>query len=192
MKYILFLFLPLLVYPKETAVVLKVKGESLLKREKEVQTLKKGIILKIGDRIEVKKKGLVIIKFLDKKSIVRIKENTVMEIKQGGKDKKVAIFIGEIMSTIKVEKFTLETPTSLAAVKGTEFSTSFISDTTKIIVNEGEVNLSNGNGSIIVKKGEIGISVSGKSPEKRKLLKELNIDFKTPGGKIKTLHLKIK
>jgi len=192
MRYLLFLFIPLLIYPEEIAVVLKVKGSALLKKEKEVRTLEKGDILQIGDKIEVKKKGMVVMKFLDKKSIVRIKENTVMEIKRGGKDKKVAIFIGEIISTIKGENFTVETPTSVAAVKGTKFSTAFISDTTKVIVDEGSVKLSNDKGSITVEKGEIGISVKGKSPEKKKFLRDMSIEFKTPGGEIKTLHIKIR
>ena len=192
MRYLIFFLLPIFAYPEEVAVVLKVKGEALLKREKEVQTLEKGTIIKVGDKIEVKKKGMAILKFLDKKSIVRIKENTVMEIKQGGKDKKVSILIGEIISTIKGEKFTVETPTSVAAVKGTKFLTSFISDTTKVVVNEGSVELSNDKGSITVEKGETGISVKGKSPEKRKFLKDVDIEFKTPGGQIKTLHIKIR
>ncbi len=192
MRYLLFFFIPLFIYPEEVAVVLKVKGSALLKKEKEVKTLKKGDILQVGDKIEVKKKGLVIIKFLDKKSIVRIKENTVMEIKQGGKDKKVAIFIGEIISTIKGENFTVETPTSVAAVKGTRFSTAFISDTTKVVVQEGVVKLSNDKGSVIIKKDEMGISVRGNPPQKKKLLRDINIDFETQGKKIKTLHIKLK
>ncbi len=192
MKYLILFLIPIFAYPEEVAVVLKVKGETLLKRKKEMQTLKKGAIIKVGDKIEVKKNSMAILKFLDKKSIVRIKENTAMEIKQGGKDKKVSILIGEIISTIKGEKFTVETPTSVAAVKGTKFSTSFISDTTKVIVDEGNVELSNDKGSITVGKGEIGISVKGKAPEKRKFLKNMDIEFKTPEGEVKTLHIKIR
>jgi hypothetical protein len=44
----------------------------------------------------VAKDSYVIVKFLDKKSIVRIKENSVLRIDKGGKDKKVSLFIGEI------------------------------------------------------------------------------------------------
>ncbi len=173
--FLLFISTLFLANAEEVAVILKVKETALLKRDKEIFLLKKDDRIQTGDKIIVEDKGMVIMKFLDEKSIVSIKENTIMEVKQGGNEKKVSLLFGEILPLIKGDIFSVETPNSVAAVKGTDFSVSFFFDTTKVAVNEGIVELSNDKGSISLKKDEIGISVAGSIPEK--LLREMTIDI---------------
>jgi ferric-dicitrate binding protein FerR (iron transport regulator) len=86
----------------------------------------------------------------------------------------------------------VETPTSVAAVKGTGFSTSFIGDTTKVKVFEGTVELSNDAGKVIINPGEIGISVKGSPPAVKKVFNYIEVEFKTPEGNREILRIRLK
>ena len=110
------------------AVTTKVKGSVDLKKvgEKEFQVLKTGTILSDGDKIRTGKSGFAAIIFIDDKSILKIKEDSEAVIT--GKrtaasiSKKINMDGGIIRATISKQgvDFVIQTPTSVASVKGTD------------------------------------------------------------------------
>jgi hypothetical protein len=111
---------------------------------------KKGQLLTIGHKVKTGDKSLAMIKFLDDNSLVRMKPKSLLSV--GGKaetgDKKIKVDMGSILFNIKkrVKKgsFAVETPTSVATVKGTVFWMVVREDGTNLlVVLEGAMELKN-------------------------------------------------
>ena len=128
-SYILFFVILSPSFASKIAVATKVKGiAEILKTEaKNFTLLKSGTILDDGDKIRTGKSGFVAIIFIDDKSILKIKENSeaVITGKKTKKSisKKINMDGGTIRASIKKQDvdFVIQTPTSVASVKGTDF-----------------------------------------------------------------------
>ena len=111
------------------AVATKVQGSVDLKEigKKEFKVLKAGTILADGDKIRTGKTGFAVVIFIDDKSILKIKGDSEAVIT--GKrtaasiSKKINMDGGTIRATISQQNvdFVIQTPTSVASVKGTDF-----------------------------------------------------------------------
>ena len=125
-------FTTLLISPligNKIAVATKVTGlvEIMPIGEKDFFKLKPGRVLSDGDKIRTGSKGFTAIIFIDDKSTLKVKENS--ELVVGGQksdariSKKINIDVGTIRATINKQNadFVIQTPTSVASVKGTDF-----------------------------------------------------------------------
>ena len=130
LKYSFFL---LTIFPpicaEKIAVATKVKGEVELMRvgKKNFIELKPGNILDDGDKIRTGRSGFTSLIFIDDKSTLKLKENS--EVVVNGQrtaasiSKKINLDGGIVRATIKKQNidFVIQTPTSVASVKGTDF-----------------------------------------------------------------------
>ena len=103
-----------------------------------------------GDHIQTGDDGFGALVYLDDKSMVKIKENTNFEVlgtkSQGQISKRLKINNGTVKASIQKGKeggFVIETPTSVATVKGTEFWMVTSSEGDKVFGLEGTVELMN-------------------------------------------------
>ena len=111
------------------AIATKVKGvvEIAPRKINKFKTLTPGTVLSDGDKIRTGSKGFTAIIFIDDKSTLKVKENS--EIVVGGQksvariSKKINMDVGTIRATINKQNtdFVIQTPTSVASVKGTDF-----------------------------------------------------------------------
>lgn len=151
------------------AVATKVKGlvELMPSGEKLFTKLKAGTILADGDKIRTGTSGFAAIIFIDDKSTLKLKGNSEAVITgqrtAAGISKKINMDSGTIRATIKKQNtsFVIQTPTSVASVKGTDFW--LLTDPDKgdqVIGLEGIVGLKNieTGQDVDVVKGMSGIS----------------------------------
>jgi hypothetical protein len=111
------------------AVVTKVKGlvEIMPAGKKLFLKLKAGSILADGDKIRTGTSGFAAIIFIDDKSTLKLKGNSEAVITgqrtAASISKKINMDSGTIRATIKKQNssFVIQTPTSVASVKGTDF-----------------------------------------------------------------------
>jgi hypothetical protein len=111
------------------AVATKVKGlvELLPTGKKLFSKLKAGTILADGDKIRTGTSGFIAIIFIDDKSTLKLKGNSEAVITgqrtAASISKKINMDSGTIRATIKKQNssFVIQTPTSVASVKGTDF-----------------------------------------------------------------------
>ena len=111
------------------AFTTKVSGQvNLVNLEQQTVPLKRGMVINAGERIESLSDGLVVIMFIDDKSILRVQRNTTVTI--GGErsataiSKQVDMQFGKLKAEISEQRkgdFLVSTPISVASVKGTEF-----------------------------------------------------------------------
>ena len=118
-----------LLHAEKIAVATKVKGVSEIMKvgSNNFNSLKAGMILDDGDKVRTGKSGFVAIIFIDDKSTLKVKENSEAVI-TGRKtkkniSKKINIDGGTIRASITKQNvdFVIQTPTSVASVKGTDF-----------------------------------------------------------------------
>jgi hypothetical protein len=112
------------------AVTTKVKGKAELQRIKNpgFQPLKPGTVLEDGDKIRTGVSGFVALIFIDDKTTLKLKGETEVEIT--GKrtaaaiSKKINMGEGTLRAQVSKQRkgdFIVQTPTSVASVKGTDF-----------------------------------------------------------------------
>jgi len=130
MKYILLLcFLTSLSFSqaKALAIVIKAKGSVTIETNGKQKKVKRGTRIYHDDLIKTKKKSYVAMRFLDDKSLVRVRQNSAFKVrgKREGNTiaKSIDMEIGNIFASITKQKskFRVSTPTSVASVKGTVF-----------------------------------------------------------------------
>ena len=131
-------------------------------------TLKPGTILSSGDRIRTGNDGFVALIYIDDKSVVKVKENTDLTIKgtrkTGSISKQVNIDSGTLRAQVSKQRkgdFVIQSSTSVASVKGTDFW--FISDpiTGDMLIGlEGLINLTN---LISGESSDVGAGTTGSS-----------------------------
>jgi len=111
------------------AVATKVKGlvEIMPIGKTEFFNLKAGTILSDGDKIRTGKSGFAAIIFIDDKSTLKLKGDTETVISgqrtAASISKKINMDSGTVRATVKKQNtdFVIQTPTSVASVKGTDF-----------------------------------------------------------------------
>ena len=130
-KHIIFLFTFVfsVALPNKIAVATKVKGpvEIMPIGKKGCSDLEPGTILSDGDKIRTGPSAFTAIIFIDDKSTLKVKDNS--EVVITGKrtaasiSKKINMDEGTIRATVKKQNtdFVIQTPTSVASVKGTDF-----------------------------------------------------------------------
>tara|TARA_B100001250_G_scaffold395540_1_gene400556 strand:- start:317 stop:988 length:672 start_codon:yes stop_codon:yes gene_type:complete len=126
---ILYVFYVSIAFGSKIAVATKVKGlvEIIPIGKTEFFDLKAGTILSDGDKIRTGKSGFVAIIFIDDKSTLKLKGDTEAIISgqrtSASISKKINMDTGTIRATVNKQNtdFVIQTPTSVASVKGTDF-----------------------------------------------------------------------
>ena len=116
-------------FANKIAVTTKVKGvvEIMPVGKKDFSNLKPGTILSDGDKIRTGSKGFAAIIFIDDKSTLKLKENSEAVItgqrSAASISKKINMDVGTVRATVTKQNtdFVIQTPTSVASVKGTDF-----------------------------------------------------------------------
>ena len=118
-----------IIYSAPIARIMKAQGDVLIKRMgKNTFTIpgKPGLAINNGDAIKVGEEGFAVAIFIDDKSVVKIREKTQFEFIESASSRTLDVEQGTIFNDIKKEgrtkTFRVETPVSVASVKGTEFA----------------------------------------------------------------------
>ena len=174
MKIFKLLFISILLLPSnliasKIAVATKVNGdvEIMPVDTKDFSKLKPGTVLSDGDKIRTGNSGFAAIIFIDDKSILKLKGNSEATIAgqrtSASISKKINMDSGTVRATITKQNvdFVIQTPTSVASVKGTDFW--LLSDPIsgdEVIGLDGIVNLTNNETGeeVDVTEGNSGIS----------------------------------
>lgn len=191
---------------KAIAVVMKTIGQVQGKHDKGWANIARAGKLYSGDQVQTKKDGYAAVMFIDDKSLVKIKPNSILKI-QGtteGKSisKQLVMDVGELFVKVSKQKgsFQVATPTSVASVKGTEFFVQEIDGQTSVWTLEGSVDLtSKATGQTsLVSAGQTGISTKAgvkveatkEVPDVGELTEEIIIKFKDADGNLKEVRIK--
>ena len=167
---------------RDIALTLKVKGQASVKREDSSswQLLTKGQRLHSGDIVRTGESAFVAVVFSDDRSMMKIRAESEVTFNGQRTDRGIAknlsMSIGAIWAQINPggAGFRMETPSGVAAVKGTEFYT--IIDQfglMTIICVDGLVELFNELGSVLVGKNWTGTLNKNEAPN---LFETQNLD----------------
>ena len=222
-KYMfIFLLVLLLFSPLESAakiaVTTKVSGTVDYEQSGSsgFSVLKPGTILSDGDRIITGKNGFAALIYIDDKSMVKITGNTEVIIKgtrsTGSISKKVNIDRGTLRAQVNKQRkgeFVVQSSTSVASVKGTDFWLITDPETGDILIGlEGLVNLTNlasgestdvGAGNTGTSSTDGTVETSETNPddipsdpdEDDATSNQIEIEMEGPDGEIKTLLIDI-
>ena len=158
-----------IVFANKIAVATKIKGlvEIMPVGKKDFTKLKPGTILSDGDKVRTGSKGFAAIIFIDDKSTLKLKEDSEAVItgqrSAASISKKINMDSGTVRATVTKQNtdFVIQTPTSVASVKGTDFWLITNSETgDQIIGIEGIIGLTNNETGqeVDVTEGMSGIS----------------------------------
>ena len=199
---------------KLIAVTTKAKGDVTFRSRdsKDYNDLKPAKTLNDGDHIQTGNDGFGALVYLDDKSTIKVKENTDFDVigtrGKEGISKRIKINTGTIKAKIQKGKaggFVIETPTSVATVKGTEFWLVAAPDRDRVFGLEGTVELTNTISGDIVTVGsnETGtslatgeVNVAPTIPEEipaeieEQEINEFEIEFEGPDGNKKTMKIR--
>lgn len=195
------------------AIVIKSRGKVNLFRGKTLraETIRKGRVLYDGNKIQTTEGSFCAIKFIDDKSLLRIKENSTCVI-EGKREKdhinkNVIVEVGSFFASLFKQKgrFTVTTPTSVASVKGTKFwIIQLATGKTVYIGIEGLIDLINEAGRVLLRSGQTAtFTSSDKLPDitltdesdipqtgdDTNLEKSLEIEFQDNNGQTKKLRI---
>lgn len=213
--FFLLSFLPVgLMAGDHVAVMIKSNGPVTVQRVEDSKKVpaKTGYSFVSGDKVITGKEAFAAVRFLDDKSLLRIRENSVCTI-EGKKEqekieKSIWVEIGSFFASVFKPKGTLKviTPTSVASIKGTKFW--IIHDPmegTKYIGIEGVVEISNSKGKALMKPGETCIVTSADEPpivretrdddfppdSEEVMGNQLELEFRNQEGSSKSLKLEL-
>ena len=196
------------------AVTIKAKGEVSHRAwdSEDYTNLLPAKSLNDGDHIQTGDDGFGAMVYLDDKSMIKIKENTnfnVMGTKSQGKiAKRIKINNGTVKASIQkgIEGgFIIETPTSVATVKGTEFWLVTTSEGDQVFGLEGTVELKNiisgtikmvgaDETGISLQTGEINVTSTDPSmvptEDDKEEINKFEIQFEGPDGDQKTMKIR--
>lgn len=146
---------------KAVAIVKKAKGTVMITHNGKEKKVKRGTKIYNDDQIVTKAKSRIAFVFLDDKSLVRVRQNSVFKVKgkreKNSIAKNIVLEIGDVFASVTKQKgeFRIESPTSVASVKGTKFSVDFDSNgETKTYVYEGLVEVASKQGGGTTQVGE--------------------------------------
>ena len=137
---------------KSIAVAAKVRGETELKVPggDYAPNLIRGKQINDKDWVRTKDDGYIALMFIDDKTLLKIRENSELEIKAvrsgAGLDKSIQMAFGKVKAEISPQLsgvFTIATPTSVASVKGTILWIISTPAGDQIIVTDGTVDVTN-------------------------------------------------
>jgi ferric-dicitrate binding protein FerR (iron transport regulator) len=197
---------------KDVAFLLKAKGTVQVsggargpwRPARAGQRLNSGYILRTGDR------SLASVVFTDDKSMLKIRENSNVTIrgerKRGGIFKRLFLSAGQLWAKVSRQRgeLVVETPSGVAAVKGTEFYLLLDEDGNMIVFTiDGLIELINRFGSVMVGEGQRGFSdgatpptsePAGDTPQWAQTDdegSEVEIEFQDSDGNIKRLKIRL-
>lgn len=203
--------------PRGVAFVLKVRGVLGLRRHGQTEwaEARRGTILNSGDDLKTGFNSLAAIKFADNSAIIKMRENTYLTVNAEREErtlsKRLFMEAGDIWTRVDPEagSFQVETPTAVAAVKGTEW-VMFVSldgDTCIVYGIEGLIELINDWGVVTVEPNFTGTSIAGSPPTAdttvvavsteafeivEEMEQELEIEFEDPEGMKREMKVKLK
>ena len=206
---LLFIFLFLIFigesFAKETspsALVLKASGEIILNRDGNNKNVENGEILYSGDELISKDQSMAAIRFVDNGAIIKLFANSILTInteKQAERlDKKLVLEVGDLLSKVTKERgeYQIQTPTSVAAVKGTNFHTNVQDDgETMVLTFDGIVELQTDRGVVEVSQGQTGIAKEDEAPVVGETTSEQiseEVEAEIESGEVKALEIKFK
>ncbi|MDD3049879.1 MAG: FecR domain-containing protein [Candidatus Cloacimonetes bacterium] len=111
------------------ALIMKVQGSVNLEREGVAVKLENGSLLSAGDRLMTGKDSYAALKFIDGGAIIKLFPESDLVLNASKEDnllnKESTLWKGGVFSKVerKLGKYSIETPTAIASVKGTEFLT---------------------------------------------------------------------
>ncbi len=215
---LIFLWLSPLESAAKIAVTTKVSGKVDIEQagRSGLSALKPGTILLDGDRIITGKNGFTALIYIDDKSMVKITGNTEVIIKgtrsAGSIAKQVNIDHGTLRALVNKQRkgeFVVQSPTSVASVKGTNFWMITDPETGDgLIVLEGLVSLTNlvsgettdvGAGTTGTSSTDGSVETSETNPsdiptdpdESGTPINQIEIELEGPDGVVKTLMIDI-
>ena len=186
----------------QMAVTTKVFGNvEIFKKKGSSVELKQGSILSIGDQIKTSRGSFAAIIFIDDRSILKIKENSILTLngqrKRGSIFKEINLQGGSLRAQVtdqKMKNFTIESSVSVASVKGTDFW--FINDKDNgqdfIHGLDGLIELTNKNSglSVDIEAGITGFSnIDGNLQTKKTDPKILPADEVDPESKTNSIEI---
>ena len=158
---------------RPVAALKEVTGIAKIQRtgSKQQNVAAPGGLLYNGDRLNTEKMSSVALLFIDG-SMLKIMENSEVTINAQRKedrklDTKVDLPLGEVWAKVtrRDSKFDVETPSSVASVKGTEFTVSVdASGTSNLFVFEGLVDFQNELGKVSVKRNQKSTAIKDQPP----------------------------
>ncbi len=175
----------------KVAVVIKVSGTVTMTRGGDFRStpVKKGQILEDGDMLETGEDSFCALKFLDDKSLMRIREKSscTIEGKREGNSivKNVFAEVGSFFFSLfgQPRGFKATTPTSVASVKGTSFwVVQFATGETYYICTDGIIEVRNSVGKVLIRKGQTGIVTSRSQMPEVRLSRAGDFPSETEGG----------
>jgi len=199
-----------------SAITITTKGDITLIRTNNKTRLKKADLLYTKDELSSSEKSFAAFKFIDGSGIIKLFPNSRIVIntkKESGKlSKNTFISKGSLLS--KVNKhfgvFNVETPTTVASIKGTKFYLQYLDSGITILytiegsilfsnknngksayIHKGEVGKSNGIGDIVVKKYSSRDLPNGVDDNLFKETKTMNIQMKDANGNTKQVILEL-
>ncbi|UCD38515.1 MAG: FecR domain-containing protein [Fidelibacterota bacterium] len=118
--------LPLWAQEEPVARVVKSRGEVLLRREATPDfnaTIQPAMDLYNGDAIRAGEDGFASVIFLDDKTLLKVKASTQFQFVESENARTLDLQYGTLRSTLPqpIKSFRVETPVSVASVKGTDF-----------------------------------------------------------------------
>jgi hypothetical protein len=129
----------------ESAFVSFINGDVTLSRGSDSHKVQMKETISAGDKIVTAASSFVMIQFAGG-SIIQIDSNSTVELSTiMGNEKTLFLKEGAVLSKVtklgKDEKYSVKTPVSIAAVRGTEFLTSYNGSEATIAVGDGKVNV---------------------------------------------------
>lgn len=159
---------------KDVAIVLKSNGKVTVKESstKQWKNSQRGKRLDSGDIVKTYDNSFAAIMFTDDKTMLKVRDNSLLAVR-GKREKKsiskrISCTLGNFWLKVKKQNVQLvvETPSGVAAVKGTEFYGVVNEDgSTMIIAVEGLVQLINKYGEQFVKAGQTGTMEKDQAPK---------------------------
>ena len=130
----------------------------------------KGILLFEGDRIKTRELARAAV-ILDDGSIIRLNENSdlLFKVKQAKKQKRLKLLMGHLWAKIRKldrgQELEIETPSAVAAIKGTELELKVLPDgKVQLVVWDGLVDFFNSHGKVVVRASQESTSAKDQIP----------------------------
>ncbi len=160
------------------AVISGMKGEISIIRGEEQLTAKTGDLLFDADEIVSGIESFASIRFVDNGATAKLFPNSILIVQgyvvDGKLSKKSSVEKGRFLSKVNINsgQYMVETPNTVASVKGTEFLVGYDNFMTNVIVRSGEVDIENKiTGDTVTATSDQGYSIDENGQQE-----ELSID----------------
>ncbi len=149
--FLFFLIKPLLCFSEERiAIVTELAGNVLMQEKGSFswEKVDENMPLSEGDKIKTKKGASAEITFIEDGHILRVEENTYLEIKDFKENKKTTtlwLSIGKVLSylekSLSPSSLIIKTPTAILGVRSTEFAVETTKEETEVATYSGNVSV---------------------------------------------------